>query len=245
MANQLDHLIEFEEVLRSYQISDESKRELAKDKLVLLTAPTSIGRNTIIKSLVNSGKYYFVLSDTTREPRISDGAMEQSGEIYWFKTEVEILEGLKQGKYLEAAIIHTQQVSGMRVDEIKKAAAQNKIAIKDVEIQGVESYMKAKPDTIAIFVLPPSFDEWMRRLKHRGPMSDQEFSRRLNSAIAEFDYGLKSDLFTFVINDDFKRASQEINELVKTNKVDIEDQEKCRELAASLRQIAIDMKKTI
>jgi len=245
MANRLQHLSEFQKVLKTYQISDSSKAELEKTKLVLLIAPTSVGRNTIIKELEETGKYQFVLSDTTRKPRINDGAMEQNGKVYWFKSEMEILNGLKCGKYLEAAIIHSQQVSGMLIDEIEKAYAHNKVAIKDMEIQGLETYLKAKPDTVAIFVLPPSFKEWIRRIKQRGPMNDQEFKRRLNSAIAEFDYALKSTDFIFIVNDDLKRATEEIRGLVEKNQPLPKDQGKCRELVEELKRNSEKLQKSI
>jgi guanylate kinase len=188
MKNELRHLEEFQEILTNYKISENLRNELQQSKLVLLTAPTGIGRNTLIRELIKSGQYHFMVSDTTRHPRHNDGVLETNGKEYWFKTEDEFLEGLKEGRYIEAAIIHKQQVSGINVSEIIKANTESQIAITDAEIKGAETLFKVKPDTIAIFVLPPTFEEWMKRLKNRGEMSQAEFKRRLASAIAEFDF---------------------------------------------------------
>lgn len=234
MANQLQHLSEFQEILSSYKISDTAKKELLAIKFVILTAPTSVGRNTIIKNLVKGGDYQFTVSDTTRHPRVDDGVEEQDGGVYWFKSEEEVLEGLKRGEYLEAAIIHGQQVSGLRVGEVKRAFNDNKIAITEVDIQGADTYTKIKPDTIAIFVLPPSFEEWMRRLKGRGQMSQEEIKRRLISAYNEYEYALKSNKFMYVVNDNLDRATKEIDALVKQLQVDFKNQEAYRELVSEL-----------
>jgi hypothetical protein len=60
---------EFQEVLENYRISDRAKEVLQDIRLVLLIAPTSSGKNTIIQHQVQTGKYYYIVSDTTREPR--------------------------------------------------------------------------------------------------------------------------------------------------------------------------------
>jgi guanylate kinase len=87
----------------------------------MLSAPTAAGRNTIIKNLIMTGKYFYVISDTTRIPRINNGTPERSGNEYWFKTETEFLDNLKNGEYIETAIIHNQQISGISLTEMHRA----------------------------------------------------------------------------------------------------------------------------
>ena len=183
MKNELKNLDKFRKILSSYKLSPELINDLNKIKLILISAPTSVGRNTVIRELVNSGEYYFIVSDTTRHPRFNDGVMEENGGPYWFKSEEEVLSGLEQGNYFGPAIIHNQQVSGMHVDEIIKASKLNKVQVTEMEVQGVADLTKIKHDIITIFMLPPSFEEWMNRLKHRGKMSSEEFKRRLTSAV--------------------------------------------------------------
>lgn len=213
-SNQLVHLSEFKALLDNYQMSEESRQLLASTKLVLLAATTSSGRNTLIRQLLKTDKYHYIVSDTTRQPRINDGVYEQNGVEYWFRSEQEILEDLRRGKFLEAAVIHDQQVSGVSIRELEKAIGKGKVPITDIEVVGVESVVRVKPDTIAIFVLPPSFEEWQRRIKERGGMSSAEFCRRLTSAAKEFEMALAEDYYIFAVNDQLENAARDINHIV-------------------------------
>lgn len=211
MENGLTSLFEFEEVLKNYQVSNESKQILAQTNLVLMVAPSAAGRNTIIQKLHESGEYYFVVSDTTRQPRKNNGILEQTGREYWFRKEEEILSDLKEGKFLEAAVIHGQQVSGISIRELKRARDEAKIAITDVEIVGVHNIVKVKPDVKAIFVLPPSFKEWLKRMDGRGQMPASEKRRRMQSALEEFTAALKYPYYRYVVNDTLDHATGQIH----------------------------------
>ena len=150
--NTLQHADDFKKVLSSYEMSTESKELLAKTKFVMLSAISASGRNTIIEELLKTDQFYPVVSDTTREKRINDGIEEENGKQYWFRDEEQVLERLQQGKYIEAALIHDQQVSGLSIEEFEKASRAGKIAISDLEVQGVEVIMRVSPSTIPIFV---------------------------------------------------------------------------------------------
>lgn len=232
--NKLARIAEFREILVRYHLSKTTLQTLSQTKLVLLVAPTSSGRNTIIRELLKTGDYHFIVSDTSRQPRVNDGQAEQNGHEYWFRTENEILADLRQGKYLEAAIIHDQQVSGISVRELEKARDENKIAITDAEIEGADNATKFKPDTVAIFVLPPSFEEWQRRIKHRGVMTNDEFKRRMQSACRELDTALDRDYYQFVINDSIENSVVQINQISKLETRDEAMQIQARGLAERL-----------
>lgn len=210
----LKHYTEFEEVLKNYHASDHAKETLKDLKLVLLLAPTSGGRNTIIRHQIKTGRYYYIISDTTRPPRLNDGVMEQNGKEYWFKTEEEMLSDLKKGEYLEAELIHRQQVSGISIRELEKAQAQQKVAITDVDLKGVHNIMQEKPDAFAIMLLPPSFDEWQRRLNGRGRMPTPELKRRLETAGAILQDGLRQNYYHFVISEDVGQSAGIIDAII-------------------------------
>jgi guanylate kinase len=237
--NELLRIDEFRNILDGYHLSKQALQTLSQTKLVLLVAPSSTGRNTIIRSLMKTGDYHFVVSDTTRKPRVNDGLLEQNGKEYWFRTENEMLTDLSQGKYLEAAIIHNQQVSGISVRELEKARDEDKIAITDAEVAGAENATKYKIDTICIFVLPPSFKEWQRRIHHRGNMNPLEFKRRMQSACRELDIALHRDYYHFIINDTIEHSVQQINELAKLGTIDSDSQIQGIALA---KQLLLDTK---
>lgn len=239
MENSLESLDEFKTVLADYRISEESRVILADTKLVAMVAPSSAGRNTIIRELLKSGEYHYIVSDTTRQKRMNDGVMEQDGVEYWFRSEQEVLSDLKSGRYLEAAIIHNQQVSGISVRELERAKEEGRAALSDIEIVGMENIIRAKPDTFALFVLPPNFEIWMERMDGRGLMSLEEKRRRLGSAVLEYSAAIDNSYYTFVINDDFHTSVGKIHDIVIDGK-ESPDKATGRELAKELRKATED-----
>ncbi len=234
MENKLERLTEFQDVLANYRISDESKAILNQTKLVLLISVTAGGRNTIISEILKTGDFHYIISDTTRHKRANNGVMEQDGREYWFRSEAEILADLKAGNFLEAAIIHNQHVSGISIRELKKAHQNGKIAVNEIEIVGMHNIVEACPSAIAIFVLPPSFEEWMKRLEGRGDMSKAEKKRRLESAVLEFDAALNHEYYSFVINDDFHESVNNIVDIAE-GRIDSEVQKKGKALVMKLQ----------
>ncbi len=234
--NQLLQIDEFRQALTSYQLSDAAKKTLDGLRLVLMVGPTSSGRNSIIRELVKTGAYHFIVSDTTREPRSNDGVMEQDGVEYWFRTEDEMLVEIQNGDFLEAAIIHNQQVSGTSIHELEKARQSNKIAIGELEIVGADHTHNAKPDTIFIFSVPPGFDKWMQRLRHRGVMPEDEIRRRLQTACLEFDAALVHNYYRFIINDDIDETVAEVDSIARLDHHDPAKQAEARQLVKQLYQ---------
>lgn len=230
MENKLTKLSEFQEILANYKVSDSGKDTLRRTELILLAGITSSGRNTIVTELLKTGKYHFIVSDTTRAPRKNHGILEQSGDEYWFKTEDEVLDGLRRGEYLEAAIIHNQQVSGISLKELEKARDQSRIAITDIEIVGVKNIVKAKTDAICLFVIPPSFEVWQKRLRGRGAMTSVEMARRLRSAQHELKEALEQRYFTIVVNDEFHKTTKTIENISRS----LPDQDHSRTVAQHL-----------
>lgn len=235
MENHLVHLGQFKSLLAQYTISDQSKAVLASTRLVLMVGATSSGRNTIIRQLVDGGGYRFIVSDTTRAKRMNNGVMEQDGREYWFRSEEDMLQDIRDGKFLEAAVIHDQQVSGTSIRELQLAHDQGSIGITDIEIVGVDHIVAMKPDAYAIFVLPPGFSQWQRRLQQRGTMPKVELCRRMQSAVKEFEHALSVDYYHFVINDDVPRATEQVRRIVAGTH-DKQAEDKGRALATELLQ---------
>ncbi len=212
-SNTLTLKDQFESVLANYNISEDGQKLLLNLRMVLLNGPSASGRNTIIDQLIKTGEYHKIVSDTTRLPRYNDGIKEVSGQSYWFRSEEEVLDDLRKGEFLEAEIIHNQQVSGISLRELKTAYEDNKIAITDVEIGGFKNIIAYKPDTVGVIVLPPSFDAWMERLNSRGKMPETEVLNRLKTGQRIFKEALGMGSIKIVVNDVFTQAVAEIDSL--------------------------------
>jgi guanylate kinase len=205
---------EFQKALQGYQMSPRASASLEGVKLVLMLAASSTGRNTIINHLIKTGQYHYIISDTTRKPRVNDGVPEENGREYWFRSEEAVLADLEAGEFLEAEIIHDQQVSGISIREMERAKAEGKIAITDIELKGMHNVIKAKPDTVAIMLLPPSFEEWQLRMAHRGRMSHAEQARRLQTALRIFEDGLRENYYRYVIAENLEQSAGIISAIV-------------------------------
>ncbi|HSX30871.1 MAG TPA: hypothetical protein VLE99_03050 [Candidatus Saccharimonadales bacterium] len=222
----------FDAALEDYHPSEEARQVLRETTLVLLVGPTSSGRNKIIDKLLESGRYHYIVSDTTRPPRVNKGVPEQNGVEYWFRSEEDVLTGIRQGEYLEAEIIHQQQVSGISIREMRKAREEQLIAITDVDIGGITNIAREKPDAITLLLLPPDFDTWMERLKRRSTMTKEDERRRLETACRIYATGADPDnRFTILVNDDFEHAVEKLRSIVEDGVINNHEQEEGKYLA--------------
>ena len=224
----------FVELLADYSLSAETIKTLQSIDLVILFGITGSGRNTIINHLVDTGRYHFVVSDTTRPPKIRDGKLEQDGIQYNFRSEEEVLSDIKDGKYLEAEIIHNQQVSGISISELERAKKSEKVPINEVDIKGTVNILKVKPDTKMFFIVPPSYDEWIKRLDAREQMSQEELSNRINTALRVLRIGLAGEHFRFVINESSLESSKVIDKQVVSGSIDELQDKAVRQIAQKI-----------
>jgi len=213
--NQLLHKEEFERILSNYQPS-QATLDTARDlRIVLLIGITSSGRNTIIQGLVRRGGYHEFVTDTTRQPRSNNGVMEEHGKEYYFRSEEDFLKRLEEGKYLEAAIIHGQQISGTSFEQLNLSREKRSIAIGDFENTGALSLLKLDIDCQVYFLIPPSFEEWMKRLTARGVLDQQEIHRRLVSAEQQLQEALEEPRFSIVVNDRLDQTVELLDKQIK------------------------------
>ena len=231
----LEHKKEFIKALDGYQPSPKAYEILRHIPLVIMLGVTGSGRNTIINHLVGSGKYHFIISDTTRPPKLRDGAMEQDGVNYHFRKELDMLEDLRAGMFLEAELIHNQQVSGISIRELRQASESGKVPINEIDVGGTVSIRNAKSDTLFFFVVPPSFREWIYRLKGREAMSDEELKNRLTTAVKVLDEGLERNDFIFIVNDSSHQSAEEIDAYVHKQAV-MGDQQAAREISQNIKK---------
>ena len=222
-------------LLNSYKVPAKGVELLERAKLVFVVGITGAGKNTILKELLKTNKYKLVISHTTRKPRKNHGVLERDGQDYHFIDEKEAQRMLENGEFIEAKI-YSGNMYGTSLKEIKAADNEGKIAISDIEVQGVAEYMKVAHNIVPVFILPPDFDTWRRRLKDRyiGLNHDwKEMQKRLDTAKKELKEALSKDYFEFVINDDLHRAVTAVDRVAHGH-LSVTKNEHARQLAQEL-----------
>lgn len=203
-----------EEIIKNYQPPQAALEAIRQAKITLLVGISGAGKDTIKRELLRQGDFYDIVSHTTRAPRRNEGEMEQPGVDYNFIDEDEARRMLDDGEFIEAKYVHGT-IYGTSIAEVKKASAQG-VAITDVDVQGVTEYKAVSQGVVAVFVVPPSYEVWIGRLRQRYATEEEfldEWPKRRSSAIKELTHALEVPYYHFVINDDLERAVRVVDEM--------------------------------
>jgi len=206
-----------EESIKQYRVSDETAELVRATRLLLIAGVVGGGKNTVINELLkNSDTYHEIVSHTTRSPRVNHGKAEQDGVDYHFVSLDEAERLINQNAFVEAKYVHGN-VYGTSVSELEKAHSAGHVAVTDIDIHGVVEYLDIKPDTHAIFLLPPSVETWLKRLERRyGDLKNHtdEINTRFKTAYQEIKHIQKDPRFVIVINDDLETTVERIEQVV-------------------------------
>lgn len=184
-------------------------------KVVFLVGISGAGKDTIKKEILKDPSYYDIISHTTRAPRKNSGQFEVDGEDYHFISEEKAKDMLINQEFIEAKFVHGT-VYGTSVDEFEKSKNQSKIAITDIDVQGVSEYKKISQSTVAIFILTPTYEDWVKRLSKRYETKEDfmtEWPKRYKSAIDELNHALEVPYYHFVLNDSLEDAIDSVHKI--------------------------------
>lgn len=189
--------------------------------VIVLVGPTGAGKDSLKDKLLGTGDYHHIISHTTRLPRINHGVLELEGREYYFIDKKEALRMLDNQEFIEAKG-YSGNLYGTSVAEIQTAHDEGKIALTDIEVQGVAEYKSFDPNVMAVFLLPPDFKTWQNRLRNRyGDVVDAaDYRMRMETGLQEIEQLLNTNYYIPVINDDFEAAINEIQTISKTGKHD-------------------------
>jgi len=181
--------------------------------LITLTGPSSSGKSTIARKLVEYIENIALsVSTTTRSPRKG----EVEGREYFYVSEEEFQGRVEAGEFLEHAQYGNNRY-GTELRNVVHAAKEGRDLVFDIEVQGVAQLKKLYPkQTRCIFVFPVSFEELEMRLRRRGTESEEQIARRLEIARQEIEV-LESEGFSDfrVVNDSLDRAVEEVVGIVR------------------------------
>ena len=176
---------------------------------IILSSPSGGGKTTIAHQLlaVRQDVGYSV-SCTTRPPR--DG--EVDGRDYHFRSLKDFKRGQAAGEFAESAEVHGHLYGTLRA-EVERVLSSGKHVIMDIDVQGARQFAAAFPDSVLIFILPPSAEALIARLEARGTEDPKSLIRRFRSAKDE----LKAiDLYPYVVvNDEVDSAVAAISSIIE------------------------------
>lgn len=162
-----------------------------------------------------SGIKYSV-SCTTRAPR---PGLDKEGETYHFISEEEFRRRIAAGDFLEYAEVHGH-LYGTRRDIVETALGAGTDIVLEIDVQGAFIVKEKMPEAVTVFIKPPSMDELRRRLSGRGSESGDEQELRIKNAEAEIACADKYDYV--VVNDDLERTVEEVINIVKKNREELQ-----------------------
>lgn len=201
--------------VNEYQPNADVRELIINTKIVLLVGISGAGKDTTKQRVLKTPEFHDIVSRTTRAPRQNRGIMEQNGREYHFIDEREAEAMLDAHEFVEAKFVHGT-IYGTGIAEIRAIHDQGGIAITDIDVQGVDEYKKLSPEVIAIFLLPPSFEEWRRRLRERYATEEEfeaEWPKRFESAIKELSHALSKPYYHFIINDNLDETVRLVKEI--------------------------------
>ena len=181
---------------------------MTRGKTFIICGPSGVGKGTVVgKLLTEDPSLYFSVSATTRDPRPG----EVDGVHYHFLTKEQFQNWVDEDRFLEHAtfVDNSYGTPALYVDQ---AMEEGRDVILDIEIQGAEQVKAKRPETIRIYIAPPSWSELEKRLIGRGTESEEKVRSRLKRGREEF--AAAKDFDYFVINDTVEKAAAEIRAIM-------------------------------
>ena len=193
--------------------------------LFIIAAPSGCGKTSLVKALLgSSSKLSVSVSHTTRKPRKG----EINGENYHFVSKERFGEMISNNDFVEHAEVFGNMYGTAR-SNIKKKLEANIDIILEIDWQGARQVRENMPNSISIFILPPSKNVLLQRLTDRGQDDEETISKRMKNSESEmshydeFEYLVINDQFESALND-LKAIIQDCNNNIKNIELSLENQ---------------------
>jgi guanylate kinase len=195
----------------------------APSRLVVLAGPTAVGKGTVAGYVrQHFPEVWLSVSMTTRPPRPG----EVDGRHYHFVDDAEFERLRRAGEFLEWAVVHGRAKYGTPRAPVLAALAAGRMALLEIDLQGARQVRERMPEALFAFLAPPSWEELVRRLVGRGTEDAEERAVRL--ATAKRELAAQQEFDVTIVNDDVRRASEELVSLMQHGPRSAQDADRVR-----------------
>lgn len=179
-------------------------------KLFVISGCSGVGKGTVINEFMkrNSDDFILSVSCTTRNPRPN----EIDGVNYFFISKEEFEKNIKEDKFLEHANF-AGNYYGTKKKYVRQKIDEGYNVLLEIDTQGALQVKEKMPESVLIFIAPPSIEELEQRLRGRHTEDEETIQKRLAQVKTELERSQKYD-YT-IINDNILRAVKEIEDIVK------------------------------
>lgn len=181
--------------------------------LIVMSGPSAVGKDTICNELLkNHPNLWLSVSMTTREPRVG----EIDGINYFFVSKEEFEQSIKEDKFYEYAIVHSNQYYGTLKEKIDDKLDNGIDVILNIDIQGALELNNKIKDAVFIFIVPPTMEILKQRLLDRNTESEDKVLERFKTAYREINEVAKYNYV--VINDELEHAVDKVSSIMNAEK---------------------------
>ncbi|MDM8561143.1 guanylate kinase [Candidatus Parabeggiatoa sp. HSG14] len=186
---------------------------MSKGTLFIISAPSGAGKTSLVQALIEmTDSLQISVSHTTRQPRQG----EEHGVNYFFVAQDEFMQMLNSHLFLEHAQIYDNYYGTSQKWLTEQLNAGIDI-ILEIDWQGAQQIRRLKPDSVSIFILPPSRTALEERLHNRGKDSEAVIAQRLQGAMNEISHYVEFDYL--VVNDDFSQALKDLQTIIYSQRL--------------------------
>ncbi len=189
-----------------------------KGMLVVISGFSGSGKGTLMKQLMQNYDYYSLsISATTRAPRPG----EEEGREYFFVSKERFMEMIQNGELLEYAK-YVDNYYGTPKAYVEQEMAKGKDVILEIEMQGALKIKARYPESVLVFITPPTISELIDRLRKRGTETEEVIKKRLEKAAMEAE-GIEAYDY-ILVNDNLDKTAKHLNYLIQDQHMRVRSQ---------------------
>jgi guanylate kinase len=182
-------------------------------RIFIISAPSGAGKTTLCNEILKKfPDMRYSISHTTRKPRTG----ELDGVDYFFITAAEFKHNIEKKTWAEWAQVH-DHFYGTSAQFIDRQLSEGKDILLDIDVNGARQILGRYPDSVTIFIMPPTFETLAQRLRSRGTDSDDIIDKRLKNAKTEI--AQKNFYKYIVINDSLPEAIEMLSAIISENQI--------------------------